>query len=126
MAKQYGLDEDKKWIPIFVYTNTIKNNLILDTVPEEYEVILFGNQNMSSAIKTIPWVNITTWHAFIDESEWVIARGEVSAMAALGRDKLGFWDMYKEIGGFHVAQSDDFLVYQESNERYHALHMRIN
>ena len=47
-------------------------------------------------------------------------------MAALVRGKLGFWDMYKEIGGLHEAQSDDFLRYTESDKPYSDLHMRLN
>jgi hypothetical protein len=74
----------------------------------------------------MPWVDIATWHACIDASEWVIARGEVSAMAALVRGKLAFWDMYKQIGGFHTEQSNDFISCLHTDELYHDLHLRLN
>jgi hypothetical protein len=72
------------------------------------------------------WVDIATWHACIDESEWVIARGEVSAMATLVRGKLIFWDMYKEIGGWYASQSDDFLELAHADMIYRDLHLRLN
>jgi hypothetical protein len=72
------------------------------------------------------WVDIATWHACIDASEWVIARGEVSAMAALVRGKLAFWDMYKAIGGFPTSQSEDFLSCMHTDELYRDLHLRLN
>ncbi len=128
LAEQYGLDSDKKWISVFVYSDTLANALILDSIPEDFEVLLFTHADMVLPVgyRPMPWVDIATWHACIDASEWVIARGEVSAMAALVRGKFAFWDMYKEIGGFHTEQSDDFLSFAHRDEAYRDLHLRLN
>ena len=42
------------------------------------------------------------------------------------RDKLAFWDMYKEIGGLHHEQSGDYLTLIDANEEYRDLHNRLN
>jgi hypothetical protein len=101
---------------------------MLDSIPEDFEVLLFGHVDMILPVgyHIIPWVDIATWHACIDASEWVIARGEVSAMAALVRGRLAFWDMYKEIGGWHAPQSDDFLMATHRDAIYRDLHLRLN
>jgi hypothetical protein len=128
LANSYGLDPDKRWISIFVYRDTLVNALMLDSIPEDCEVLIFGHADMllPSGYHNVPWVDIATWHACIDASEWMIARGEVSAMAALVRGRLVFWDMYKEIGGFHAEQSDDFLSFANTDEMYRDLHLRLN
>lgn len=128
IARQYGLDSDKNWISIFVYSDTLANSLIFDPIPDNVEVLVWGHADivLPSGYHLMPWVDIATWHACIDASEWVIARGEVSAMAALVRGRLAFWDMYKEIGGYHDAQSDDFLSFAHADESYRDLHLRLN
>jgi hypothetical protein len=128
LAERYGIDSDKKWISIFVYADTLIHSLILDSIPEDFEVLLFGHFDMILPVEyhIMPWVDIATWHACIDASEWVIARGEVSAMAALVRGKLAFWDMYKEIGGFPTSQSEDFLSCMHTDELYRDFHLRLN
>ena len=128
LAEKYSLDTNKKWISLFAYQNTIKDILVFDTIIEDYQILVFWYkwENLGKDIFIMPWVSIDIWHACIDESVWIMARGEVSAMAALCRWKLWFWDMYKQIGGFHAEQSRDFLSYIGTGDDYINLHLRLN
>lgn len=128
LAKTYTLDLAKEWILIFVYQQTFDTSLILDNIPGWYEVIVFGatNHKQKEGYIYIPWVDIATWHNFIDTSIWCIIRGEVSAVAALSRNKLAFWDMYKQLWGFHHEQSEDFLKFIYADSRYRDIHLRLN
>lgn len=128
LAQRYSLDMTKKWIPIFIYPETLKEGIWLDSIPDGYSVILFWQPAPIEKIwyQDIPWTDVGTWHSFIDASHWCIVRGEVSAVAALSRNKIAYWDMYKEIGGFHHKQSDDFLDFIHADHRYRELHLRLN
>ncbi len=128
IANMYDIDMTREWVSVFAYRDTVENILTFDTIDTDRQVLLFWYEwaNPGKNITTMPWVSIDVWHACIDESVWVIARGEVSAMATLCRWKLWFWDMYKEIGGFHREQSDVFLEYMNTPRTYRDLHLELN
>lgn len=128
LADNYHLDIDKNWILVFAYRSTLHDILTFDNIDEGTQILVFGSQTdcAQDDIIQMPWVDIATWHALIDESYWTLVRGEVSAAASLMRGKLAFWDMYKEIGGLHHEQSQDYLILIEADEEYKDLHNRLN
>lgn len=128
LADRYDLDIDKDWIIIFAYASTLEEILIFDNIDNHNQVLIFGSKSdfVQDNIIKMPWVDITTWHALIDESVWTLVRGEVSAVGSLIRNKLAFWDMYKMIGGFNPHQSKDYIDLIESNDIYKDIHERLN
>ncbi len=71
-----------------------------DSIDSNNQILIFGSDKkyIQDNIIPMPWLDIATWHALIDQSRWALMRGEVSAVAGIMRDKLAFWDMYKMIG----------------------------
>ncbi len=74
----------------------------------------------------LPFVSLDIFHHLIAESEWSIVRGEVSFVSTVALGKPFFWDMYKEIGGFHSLQSEQFLETFLADEIYRDIHSRLN
>ena len=128
LADRYHLDLDKDWILIFAYASTLEGVLSFDTIDKDTQVLIFGSTRdfRQDNIIQMPWVDITTWHALIDESYWTLVRGEVSAVGSLMRGKLAFWDMYKMIGGFNSEQSEDYLDLIGASDTYRDIHDRLN
>jgi len=127
LATTYWLDEGKEWIVVFAYPSTMEV-LYFDTIDKGSQVLVFGSEKIfeQENIIKMPWVDIATWHALVDESAWTLVRGEVSAVASIVRDKLAFWDMYKMIGGFHSEQSEAYLTMIHTNDIYRDIHKRLN
>lgn len=128
LADKYSLDIDKDWIIVFAYTSTLRDTLTFDNIDNHTQVLVFGSQTdfIQDDIIQMPWVDIATWHALIDESVWTLVRGEVSAVGSLMRDKLAFWDMYKGLGWLHHEQSRDYLSLIGADKVYRDIHERLN
>jgi hypothetical protein len=145
LANTYNLDRDKNWIIVFAYPSTLQDILTFDNIDNHTQVLVFGieREDMTFLQSTkarlravgpwndgdmiwIPWVDIATWHALVDESAWTLVRGEVSAVASIMRGKLAFWDMYKEIGWLNHEQSKDYLNMSSTDSAYRDIHERLN
>jgi hypothetical protein len=128
LADRYHLDIDKDWIIVFAYASTLTEILTFDTIDSHNQILIFGSSKdfVQDNVIKMPWVDIATWHALVDESTWTLVRGEVSAVASLMRDKLAFWDMYKMIWWFNSGQSGDYINLIECNDTYRDIHERLN
>lgn len=128
LADRYKLDQDNDWIIIFAYPSTLEYTLTFDNIDSHNQVLIFGSEKefAQDNIIQMPWVDIATWHALVDESRWTLVRGEVSAVASIMRGKLAFWDTYKMIGWFNHEQSKDYLDLIGANDIYRDMHERLN
>lgn len=134
MAQQFGLDVSKQWISIFAYSDTLLSALEFDVVPDDVQVLILGHAASGKIrekithenIVFLPFVDLDVFHHLIAESEWSIVRGEVSFVSTVALGKPFFWDTYKQIGGFHTLQSEQFLESFRANEKYCDIHNRLN
>lgn len=135
LAKKFWLHEEKKWIPIFCYPETF-SHLDYRDIPNGFEFLIFWKnlpRDLSSKLRKddskihpLQFVDIVTWQSFIRESEWALLRWEVSASAGLSLGKLGFWDMYKQIGWYNWVQGNDFCNFFDPSPEYKDIHLRLN
>ena len=134
MARIFGLDISKKWVSIFAYSDTLLSALEFDNTPADTQILLFGHTASgkvrekidSENVIILPFVSLDIFHHLIAESIWSIVRGEVSFVSTVALGKPFFWDMYKEIGGFHTLQSEQFLELFQAHEEYRDIHARLN
>lgn len=88
------------------------------------EILVFGQKNLEknfqkkSKIHFLPIVSIAEMYAIFDFSDYVLTRGEISFMQVLQMNRPFLWDLYHTIGGFPVAQSEDFLDFIGASENY--------
>jgi hypothetical protein len=133
LAERFWLDEKKKWIPIFCYPETISRIHWTD-VPRSFEFLIFGDtplpeshsKRMDLEFHILPFLDIFTWQSILSESEWAILRWEVSASSGFSFGKLGFWDMYKQIGWYNSEQGNDFCNFFDFSPLYKDIHLRLN
>ena len=111
-----------------MYRPTLESILEFDNIDKNTQVLLFGVDDIPKCegLVQMPWLDIDTWYALVDQSVWTLVRGEVSAVGSMMRGKLAFWDMYKMIGGYNSEQSNEYLALITADERYRDIHMRLN
>ena len=126
LGKRYGLDPQKKWVSIFVYSGTLQNRLDLDSLIDT-EILIFWHPNRDIPwVKLMPFLSLIEFSSCIRESAWAIVRGEVSLASTLQIGTPLMWDMYQEIGGFHSTQSIEFLEWIWVDSTYRDLFERVN
>ena len=129
LAKKYGLDHEKKWITIFAYQKTLLEHLELEALEGAQVLLLWtdGRERQDEKnIVSLPFLSLIEFSSFIHLSAWAIVRGEVSLISALQLGTPILWDMYKEIGGFHPEQAEQFLDWQCANDGFRDLFYRLN
>lgn len=131
LADTFGLNEKKKWISIFAYPETLEKRIQLEELKDR-EILLLGTnplhekQSSSSSFHFLPFLSLAEFSSIVKESEWVIIRGEVSFISTLQIGIPFLWDMYKEIGGFHDEQAQEFLNWYTNDGNYQDLFYRLN
>lgn len=121
-VKKFGFgDISKKWFSCFCYADSLKK-IDFQNMPNDVEVFLFGanhlNENLWKNIYKMPFMHFTNFYNFLETSDYIITRGEVSFSQVLQMGKPFLWDMYHELGGFPHEQSEDFLNFIKAHEEY--------
>lgn len=124
-TEKYGIfRENKKNFSIFCYGDTLEK-IDWTSIENNVEIIIFGAKNPEKIFTKIPknviimpFVSIEEMYAIFDFSDYIVTRGEISFMQVLQLQKPFLWDIYHTIGGFPTAQSEDFLEYIGTSEKY--------
>lgn len=121
--------ENKKWISLFVYPETL-DRIDFGVIPEGYGVFIlwWGRliQNDSDSIFFLPFLSIEMYHRLMMLSDMNLVRWEVSAVTAMMISKPYLWDMYKWRGWFPLEMSQQFLDFFSFSSEYAQFHREFN
>lgn len=118
--------ESKKWIIMFIYGST-NDRILWDSFDADTQIFLFSPVTVHQKnITHLSPISVNNFYALFSLSDFAIVRGEVSFVQALQSGKAFLWDVYKEIGGFPVEHSEQFLEFWWFDERYREIHAVLN
>lgn len=113
-VKKYNLPENKKWISIFCYPETVAH---LETqwffeMSDDILFLSFGTQELPSThTMLLPFLSMQEYYSLVQHCHANIVRGENSLISALDSSTPFFWDIYKENNMAHIGKIQDFANY---------------
>lgn len=96
---------------MFIYGST-NDRILWDSFDADTQIFLFSPVTVHQKnITHLSPISVNNFYALFSLSDFAIVRGEVSFVQALQSGKAFLWDVYKEIGGFPVEHSEQFLEF---------------
>lgn len=118
--------QTKRWITMFIY-GSITDRFDIHSFPDDVCIFaLWGKPLKEEGIIHLPFLSIDSYYTLLSLSDFNVVRGEVSFVQALQSGKPFLWDVYKEIGGFPVEQSEQFLALGRFDSSYREIHTILN
>jgi hypothetical protein len=116
----------KKHITIFAYHDSL-NYIDFDSFTDDLIIYVFGEMtSMKENIISLDFLPSSEFYHLLDTSEFVIIRWEVTFAHMIQTGVPFFWNIYSDIGGFPIDQSEQYLSYIDASAEYRQVHQILN
>lgn len=113
-------------ITIFAYDNSL-HSIDWESFPDNLIIYVFWNiETNRKNIIVLDFLPVWELYRILDTSEFVIIRGEVTFAHMLQTWVPFFWNLYSDLGGFPVDQSEQFLSFLDASDAYKGVHAILN